>query len=279
MRNSILGTLAACAAASIWASPAAAAASSSAYAVGVNQTVTAPNLANVNVSVGPLAATSGTAPPSYNNSASVASLDQTAALNTTGMLAPVVVNENLGATALSSNSQGTTSGAQATATIANGAVTVGTAGLPTSLFNLVTTTIQSFSQANAGGVSGSTTIEGLNLTGSIFGASTYAILSSTPSPNTILFSGLGLTITLNEQILSGTTGITTNAIHINFNNFAAGTGLTNGDIILGHTQASFSPEGAVPEPSTWAMMLLGFAGIGLTLRRSRKSLKPAFQTS
>ncbi len=28
--------------------------------------------------------------------------------------------------------------------------------------------------------------------------------------------------------------------------------------------------GAVPEPATWAMMLLGFAGIGVSLRRRRK---------
>ena len=28
--------------------------------------------------------------------------------------------------------------------------------------------------------------------------------------------------------------------------------------------------GAVPEPATWAMMLLGFAGIGMVVRRSRK---------
>ena len=34
--------------------------------------------------------------------------------------------------------------------------------------------------------------------------------------------------------------------------------------------------GAVPEPSTWAMMLLGFAGIGLTLRRRRRG---ALQTA
>ena len=29
-------------------------------------------------------------------------------------------------------------------------------------------------------------------------------------------------------------------------------------------------DGGVPEPSTWAMMLLGFAAIGLAMRRSRK---------
>jgi len=34
--------------------------------------------------------------------------------------------------------------------------------------------------------------------------------------------------------------------------------------------ALFSTGGAVPEPATWAMMLLGFGGIGLAMRRSRK---------
>jgi len=31
----------------------------------------------------------------------------------------------------------------------------------------------------------------------------------------------------------------------------------------------------VPEPATWAMMLLGFAGIGFALRRGRRNSKPA----
>jgi hypothetical protein len=30
----------------------------------------------------------------------------------------------------------------------------------------------------------------------------------------------------------------------------------------------------VPEPGTWALMLLGFTGVGIALRRSRKR-KPA----
>jgi PEP-CTERM motif-containing protein len=39
-----------------------------------------------------------------------------------------------------------------------------------------------------------------------------------------------------------------------------------------HTDGSFSTAaGAVPEPSTWAMMLIGFGGLGLAVaRRGRK---------
>jgi PEP-CTERM motif len=34
-----------------------------------------------------------------------------------------------------------------------------------------------------------------------------------------------------------------------------------------HTDGSFSTAGAVPEPSTWAMLLLGFVGLGVMIRR------------
>jgi hypothetical protein len=34
-----------------------------------------------------------------------------------------------------------------------------------------------------------------------------------------------------------------------------------------------TPQGAVPEPATWAMMLLGFAGIGAAMRRRRRAPK------
>jgi hypothetical protein len=65
-------------------------------------------------------------------------------------------------------------------------------------------------------------------------------------------------------------GISTNAIDIAFNNFALGTGLANGNIILGHSEALASlGAAAVPEPSSWAMMLLGFAAVGMVLRRRR----------
>ena len=38
--------------------------------------------------------------------------------------------------------------------------------------------------------------------------------------------------------------------------------------------SSFNVSGGVPEPSTWAMMLLGFGAIGTTLRRKRRVTVP-----
>jgi hypothetical protein len=148
-----------------------------------------------------------------------------------------------------------------------------------SLLGLSATTIQSSSQANSVGgldASGSTTIEGLTLTGSLLGGlAINGSLFVNPAPNTVLFNIVGLSITLNEQTLFGdgitTTGISTNAIDIAFNNFALGTNLLNGNIIVGHTEAfaSLDQPAAVPEPATWAMMLLGFVGIGLAMCRRR----------
>ncbi len=33
----------------------------------------------------------------------------------------------------------------------------------------------------------------------------------------------------------------------------------------------FTPTAAIPESETWALMLLGFAGIGMSLRRREKT--------
>jgi hypothetical protein len=41
--------------------------------------------------------------------------------------------------------------------------------------------------------------------------------------------------------------------------------------LAGLTGTDFAATAAVPEPSTWAMMILGFAGVGfMAYRRSRK---------
>jgi hypothetical protein len=49
------------------------------------------------------------------------------------------------------------------------------------------------------------------------------------------------------------------------------------DFSFSGTVTSFSISAAVPEPSTWAMMILGFAGIGFMAYR-RKS-KPALMAA
>ena len=47
---------------------------------------------------------------------------------------------------------------------------------------------------------------------------------------------------------------------------------TNTSNVLGTYSGNFNFAVApVPEPATWAMMLLGFAGIGLTMRKGRRS--------
>jgi hypothetical protein len=255
-------------------------ASSSGYALGANENVSAAGAVSATVSVGPLAPSSGSAPPSYNNSNSVASVSQNASL-TTGITG---VNQSLQTGLLTSNSSGTSTGAQATATVNNLQLSLSQGALLTNLLGLNATTIQSFSQANSVGgldASGATTIEGLTLNGLLLGGlSIDGSLFINPAPNTILLSIDGLTITLNEQSLFGdgvtSTGISTNAIDVAFNNFAFGTNLLNGNVIVGHTQASasLSQAAAVPEPATWAMMLLGFTGIGFAMRH-RKTARPS----
>jgi PEP-CTERM motif len=260
-------------------------ASSSGFALSANETVTAPGVANVNVAVGPLAATSGSAPPNYNVSNSVASLNQSAVL--TGGLAGTT--ERLQTGLLTSNSTGTATGASATATVNNLSTGIGLTALNdlalASIFRFGATTIQSQSTASSiGGLSasGATTIEGLTLGGSALQNFEFnAALFSNPAPNTVLFDFGGLSIILNQQIRNGdglnSLGITTNAINVGFNNFVAGTGLANGNIIIGQTRAGVTAGvAAVPEPATWAMMLIGFGAMGVSMRR-RKSKVGAMQ--
>lgn len=43
-----------------------------------------------------------------------------------------------------------------------------------------------------------------------------------------------------------------------------------GEVAFRSTALAPPPPGAVPEPATWAMMILGFGGVGATLRRRRQ---------
>ena len=66
-------------------------------------------------------------------------------------------------------------------------------------------------------------------------------------------------------------GITTNAIALDFNKFPFGTDVVNGSVDVARSFASID----VPEPSTWAMMLIGFAGLGYAAcAKSRPTVSP-----
>jgi hypothetical protein len=53
------------------------------------------------------------------------------------------------------------------------------------------------------------------------------------------------------------------------------TGHGSWDFLPGGTVELFGVEAAVPEPSTWAMMILGFLGVGLAAFRRKASLRVA----
>lgn len=92
---------------------------------------------------------------------------------------------------------------------------------------------------------------------------------------------------VNYTLANGSTGTITQAVNTNGQNFIGITG-TNGEIF---TSGGFTANptstgiselrqlrlggltaiGAVPEPTTWALFLLGFFGIGGALRHSRKA--------
>ena len=66
---------------------------------------------------------------------------------------------------------------------------------------------------------------------------------------------------------------------INLGSFS--TGITDIDLVLNETMSStqgfgytyaFAAAGFLPEPSTWAMMLIGFAGLGFAFPAARRYL-------
>lgn len=120
---------------------------------------------------------------------------------------------------------------------------------------------------------GSTTIQGLTVSGTLIG--TPITESISPPPNTTVFDAGGLDIVLNYQTpVSGpdVAGVTTDAVYIGLTDLPLGTSLVNGDIILSQSQAEITGAPVVvPEPQAWALMLLGFGIVGLGLRSRPRS--------
>ena len=210
------------------------------------------------VNVGPLFPVAGTAPPAYSLSNGVAS--------SSFSLGPLSLTTGL----LSDTASGDTGTGTGTASssIANldASAKLGSITLLTLAASLISSTSMVNSSPSA---TGSTTLAGATLT--ILGKS-YTIPLN-PTVNDVVFDSGGLSIILNQQIAdtSESAGITTNAIALDFTGFPLGFNLVNGTIDVAQSFASIDVS-TVPETSTWAMMLLGFAGLGYAgFRKSRSA--------
>ncbi|MGB7407398.1 MAG: FxDxF family PEP-CTERM protein [Pontixanthobacter sp.] len=85
----------------------------------------------------------------------------------------------------------------------------------------------------------------------------------------VLLNGVAFDLTPNGRVQFGSLeGISTQAgtQNLSVRGFSAGNGSFAGTI-------AFDPEvaAAVPEPSTWALLLLGFAGVGFSMRRRKQA--------
>jgi probable HAF family extracellular repeat protein len=145
------------------------------------------------------------------------------------------------------NNHGQVAGRSGTATSNDHQATIWNSGTPTALGTLPGGTI---SEAT-----------GINDHGQIVGWSTY---SGTGYPHAVLWSD-GVMIDL------GTLGGTTSQANaINNAGEIVGWSYTIGNV--NYEATVWTPVTGVPEPSTWAMMLIGFAGVGVAFRQSRRKL-------
>ena len=90
----------------------------------------------------------------------------------------------------------------------------------------------------------------------------------------VFFNGVQLTgsgVGLNEVLFANSVPIFANALNtITINGFSRGNGSYG-------ARGSFVPLGAaIPEPATWAMLILGFGVIGYSVRRRRAGYKISY---
>jgi hypothetical protein len=107
---------------------------------------------------------------------------------------------------------------------------------------------------------------GTSTPGVTFTSGTLALWNAmTSSFNTVATLGLGSTVCCgaNSSIGLAPQLFTAGTYRLTFNGTSTVAGADSGTVTI-------AAAGAVPEPATWAMMLLGFGGIGMAMRRRRK---------
>ncbi|UAK23535.1 choice-of-anchor P family protein [Sphingomonas nostoxanthinifaciens] len=222
-----------------------------------------------------IAGVSGTAGTAYDNTGNVASVNLTTPLVSGIVSAGSKVTTGVVSTEAFSSAPWSATG---TANVAGANIALYTqllSAIPLTSIGISLNAISSMTTVGLGANgyygTGSSSIAGLALSGSVLGAlGINTSLISNPSASTVLATLPGLTLTLNEQITSTLTNglsMSTNALHLALNDYAFDGQLLSGDIILGHSEASIT--GAVPEASSWAMMVVGFGLLGGLARRRK----------
>ena len=253
-----------------------AAPSVSSFSTGLAASLTVADL--VTVGVGPIAYASGTATPPYSVNSTLLSADVSGdlLLGSLGTTTGVIVDT------ASSNYPTTLSGT-ATSTV-NGLGSNLSLALLGSILHISATTLTSTSTASDFGslsLVGSSEIENLVISGTALSGPAITLNASALAAvpvNDILVNIAGLVIVANYQspIYDGAVldGIQTTALAIGLNDFAYGTGLLSGTILIADSGASIAGAPAsiaTPEPASWAMMLIGFGVLGGVARGRRRS--------
>jgi hypothetical protein len=194
------------------------------------------------INSGELPSVSGSAPPSYTKSATLASANISTGL--TGSILQTGVM-----TLHASSNVATGNEAAADATVNN--VNLDVVGL-LQVLALDAAVVQSTAHVSGTCGSGLTATGGVTFTNASANVLTIGSLgiAAHPAPNTVLADvpALGIKIVLNEQVLTGdgatSLGLTVNAIHVYLTNVTiAGIGVLSGDIIIGQAKAQRSCGG------------------------------------
>jgi len=246
--------------------------SSSSYGLSADIDVTLLNVLGpptiVNVSAGPAPTSSGTAPAPYGDSDSLVSLSA-------GLPGVLGVSTDLLQTSAVSGIDGApgSSYAFADASVANLAISaLAQLSLSAELIRSATGVSGDHGTLVA---SGGTTLVNAAISGPLGSIA----LDVFPAPNTVVnvatLGLVGVSLILNEQIETGdginSRGRAVNAIHLTLDGFVSGLISLTGDIIISHSEAHMQAQPnepvQVPEPTTLALMSLGFAALNWRSRR------------
>ena len=170
-----------------------------------------------------------------------------------------------------------------TASLANAAITVGTKTTDLGTITISTvnnTTIPNTIDFNTNSSTGGDFTSSFQFMNNQLGYYNFALTTSTTgatigalelldAANHVLLTGSGTSLFTTVNLAANTWYTFQYSGTLPTNLALPGGGVGNGGTVSGNASC-YAAAGAVPEPATWAMMLLGFGGIGMAMRRRRK---------